>query len=382
MRALSGLLLITLLAVPLLFAFAGYSGAGIKVFTPPDSLVTADQLPLSYNGSFIVQNDGPLEHVYVVRVAVDDPAAIAWVNVTPSGFTLAPGELQMVNFSIDIGEDEAAPGYYSVVFMPTMLPLAVEPYIDTFASYVSRFGRYNLTVLVPEGLEMPLEEEGPGGMTPVVFHENADRFNLVQYISPESGDRIVTQIDRAIRINVPSSAPVDGPVPISLSVFEDLKPTGIELMAVSPDGGFYPIESDNFTFDRTGRWGVIAFEGDTVLLGRPVDVGPGGVRLVMPGISSILAAIALLLLLAVVPIYLSSQGLQRVDPYGEIAYKASIISKYIDQFDPRRLRLAVDQLRDDYDGLVRRVARGNRKEARNALEELETLVSFELPADC
>ncbi len=148
-------------------------------------------------------------------------------------------------------------------------------------------------------------------------------------------------------------------------------------MAISPDGIFYPVQGENITFDRAGRWGVIALIGDVVLLGKPVEVSEGGLKLVMPGPGTILAALSLLLLLSIVPIWLMGRGPGKADPYEEVAYKAYVIRKYIDQFDPPRLHLAVGQLRKEYDDLVARNVRGDREAARAGLEELETLARLE-----
>ncbi len=194
---------------------------------------------------------------------------------------------------------------------------------------------------------------------------------------------MVTQIDGFIRINVPSDATIGEPVDVSVSVFEDLSSRGIDLMAVSPDGIFYPVEGDKVTFDRTGHWGIIALIGDVVLLGKPVEVSEGGIKLVMPGIGTILAAISLLLLLALVPIWLTSRSRMpvRVDPYDEVAYKAYVIKKYMEKFDATRLRNATDQLKDEYYDLLASDVKGNRKKARVAVEELEVLAGIESPSD-
>jgi hypothetical protein len=377
MRALLGLFVLTVLAVTMISVPAMAAGTGVKIFVPTESSVSADQLPLLYNGSFIVQNDGLLQGVYVVRVAVDDPSAITWVNVTPSGFVLAPGEMRQVRFSINVPEGQAAFGTYNLVFMPSLLPQNVEPYLDTFANYVSMVDRYNFTVqinAIPP--EMAYAYNG-SPLTPVIFSEDQSRVNLVQFVSPESDNRVVTQIDRAVRINVPHEAAVDQPVNVTISVFEGLSSRGIDLMAISPEGIFYPIEDGNITFDRTGRWGVIAMIGDLVLLGKPVDVTEGGLKLVVPGLGTILAALALLMLVSLVPIWLISQPAGLGDPYEEIAYKAYVIKRHLDKFDMMQLRRAVHQLREEYDGLAARKVRGNRKKARSALAELETLSGFE-----
>ncbi|HEY3274313.1 MAG TPA: hypothetical protein VGJ92_11150 [Methanocella sp.] len=376
MRTLLSLFVVAVLMVILLCTPAISAGTGIKVFMPPESSVTVEQLPLHYNGSFVVLNDGRLDGVYVVRVAVDNAGAIGWVNVTPSGFVLKPGELRQVDFSIDIDQGQADFGTYRFVFMPSLLPQNVEPYIDTFATYVSEVGRYNFTVDIIGAPGMPFQTNGFAG-TPVTFSETKSRLNLVQFVNPESETRVATPIDRAIRINVPPTAEVGQPANVSVSVFEGLSSRDIELMAIAPDGIFYPIRNENITFDRAGRWGVIALIGDVVLLGKPVDVSEGGANLVMPDLGTILAAVSLLLLLALVPIWIMGRGAGRADPYGEVAYKASVIMKYVGQFDPLRLRRAVGQLGEEYDNLVARNVRGDRETARAALEELETLSSLE-----
>ncbi len=146
MRALLSLVVLCVFTVIFLCQPAFSAGTGVKVFMPSETSVAVDQLPLHYAGSFIVQNDGLLEGVYVVKVAVDDPAAISWINVTPSGFVLAPGETRQVDFSINVDEGEAIFGTYHIMFLPSLLPRNVEPYMDTFANYVSEVGRFNFTV--------------------------------------------------------------------------------------------------------------------------------------------------------------------------------------------------------------------------------------------
>jgi Na+-transporting methylmalonyl-CoA/oxaloacetate decarboxylase gamma subunit len=370
MRTWLSLIVLSVLIVTMLCMQVMSAGNGVRIFMPSESSVTVEQLPMHYDSSFIVENDGLLEGVYVVRVAVDDPMSITWVNVTPSGFVLAPGETRQVNFSINIGQGQASNGTYHIVFIPTLLPQNVEPYLDTFANYVSEIGRFDFTVEIPY-----VANETTG--TPVTFSEDRSRVNLVQYVNPESGNRVVTQIDRAIRINVPSSAEVGKPVNVSVSVFEGLSSQGIGLMAISPDSIFYPIEDENVTFNQAGHWGIIAMIGDLVLLGKPVEVSEGGLKLVMPGLGTIFAAISLLLLLSLVPIWFMGQAAGRVDPYDEVAYKAYVIKKYIDHFDPMRLRRAVDQLGGEYNDLVARKVRGDREKAHAMLEELDTLASLE-----
>lgn len=376
MRPLYSFIFLSLAAVLLFSASVASAGTGVKVYVPSTSLVEADSVPFSYNGSFIVMNDGYLAGVYIVHVAVDDPAAISWINITPSGFALAPGEMRVVQFSLRVDEAQAFPGTYHFVFMPSRLPEEVAPYPDTFYNYISDVGSYNITLLIPpEEDTVPLASTG---LRPVIFSGQTDRINLVQYAQPAGDGRSSVQIDRAVRINVPSGVPVNQPVNISLEVFQSLSSRGIELMAISPEGVFYPVAGGNFTFDRTGRWGVIALLGDEILLGKPVEVTPGGVQLVMPGIGTILAAISLLLLLAVVPIWLAGRRKSLADPYDDIAYKAYVIRKYIGQFDRPRLLRAVAQLREEYDGLVAHQVRGHREGARAALEELETLTRLEM----
>lgn len=375
MRPLLITIAIALCAFVLLGPIVYSEGTGVKVFAPSQSSISVDTPPLLYNGTFIVQNDGLREGVYVIRVSVDDPAAMGWINITPSGFVLAPGELKVVNYSIGI-PDQANPGSYHFIFMPALLPWAVEPYLDTFANYVTLIDKFNFTVDVLPGPGTAAIESAPG-KTPVVFSDDPGKVNLIQYAQPATDDRIVTQIDRAVRINAPAVAPVNQPVPVSLSVFQDLNPLGIELMAVSPDGDFFPITEGNFTFGRTGRWGIIALVGNDILLGRPVDIGEGGAQLVMPGLDTILASLSLLLLLAVVPIWFLGRTVTIKDPYEDVAYKAYIVKKYIDQFDARRLRHAVDMLSREYDELLAKGAKGNSELAKSSLDELRTLAQLE-----
>ncbi len=376
MRPQYSFIALSFLVVLLFSVSASSAGTGIKVYAPSVSSVRVDSLPFSYNGSFIVMNDGWLEAVYVVRIAVDDPAAITWVNVSPSGFTLAPGETRLVAFSLNISADQAVAGTYHFIFMPARLPAEVAPYPDTFYNYVSEVDSYNFTVEIPA--DMTMTSLSSTGQRPIVFAEETGLLNLIQYSQPTGNGRSVVPIDRAVKIDVPSGVPVNQPVNISLTVFQSLSSRGIELMAISPEGVFYPVTGDNFTFDRTGLWGVIALLGDEILLGKPVDVTQGGVQLVMPGIGTILAAIALLLLLAIVPIWLSGRGTVKADPYEDIAFKAYVVRKYIGQFDRPRLLRAVSQLREEYDSLVARRVSGNREKALTSLKELEILSRLEL----
>jgi hypothetical protein len=375
MRALLSLIVLCVFSVFLLSLPAFSAGTGVKVFMPSETSVAAEQLPLHYDGSFIVQNDGLLEGVYVVKVAVDDLAAITWINVTPSGFVLVPGETRQVNFKINIPEGEAVFGTYQIMFMPSLLPRNVEPHMEDFANYVSEVGRFNFTVNITGLAEVPFEVNASTGAE-VTFSDDKSRVNLVQYVTPESGNRVVTQIDRAIRIDAPPAAEIGKPVNLSVSIYQGLSARDIGLMAISPEGIFYPVEDENFTFDRAGRWGVIALIGDLVLLGKPIDISEGGFKLVMPGLGTIFAALSLLLLLSLVPIWLMGRA-RGSDPYEEVAYRAYVIKKYIEKFDAMRLRRAVYQLKDDYNNLLARKIPGDREAARAALEELETLASYQ-----
>jgi Na+-transporting methylmalonyl-CoA/oxaloacetate decarboxylase gamma subunit len=223
--------------------------------------------------------------------------------------------------------------------------------------------------------EIPPEVNESTGTT-ITFSEDRSRVNLVQYVSPESGNRVVTEIYRAIRIDAPATAEIGKPVNLSVSVYQGLSAWGIEPMAISPEGIFYPVENENITFDRAGHWGVIALIGDLVLLGKPIDVSEGGFKLVMPGLGTIFAALSLLLLLSLVPIWFMGQA-RGSDPYEEVAYRAYVIKKYIEKFDTMRLRRAVHQLKEEYEDLRAKKVQGHRESARAALEELETLASYQ-----
>lgn len=372
------LILTSLMLITLIVCVAGAAqaeGNGVKIYAPAESYISADTLPYTYNSSFVVFNDGQQDGVYVIRVSVDDPAAIPWINVTPAAFVLSPGESRLVNFSFNITAEQAKTGKYSIVFTPTLLPRTVEPYLDTFAQYVSVVDHYNMTLIVP-----PINGFAAAGTvdtgTPVVFTDEPGRVNLVQYSRPLEGNREVVEIDRAIRINNPSEATVGEPTSLSLSVFEGLSNRGIDLMAVSPDGIFYPVTSENFTFSQEGKWGIIASVGDQMLLGKPVTVGKGGVQLVMPGMDTILAAIAFVLLLSIIPIWLFTRKSGK-DPYQDITFKAYVIRKYIDHFDPDRLKRAVGNIEDEYYNLVSSNAPGDRDQARASIDELRTLTRLE-----
>jgi hypothetical protein len=64
---------------------------------------------------------------------------------------------------------------------------------------------------------------------------------------------VLTQIDRAIRIDAPSAAEIGKQVNLSVSIYQGLSSRDIELMAISPEGIFYPVDDGNFTFDRAVR---------------------------------------------------------------------------------------------------------------------------------
>ncbi|CAJ37742.1 hypothetical protein RCIX2699 [Methanocella arvoryzae MRE50] len=353
---------------------ANAAGSGVKVFAPTETFIEADTLPYTYNSSFVVLNDGQQDGVYVIRVTVDDPVAITWINVTPAAFVLSPGESKLVHFEINISNEQAKTGKYNIIFTPTLLPRNVEPYLDTFAQYVSIVDYYNLTLVVPpiNGFAAGIVEGG----TPVVFQDIPGRVNLVQYSRPLDGNRDVIEIDRAIRINAPTAATVQEPTSISLSVFEGLSNRGIDLIAVSPEGIFYPITSEDFTFTSEGKWGIIATAGDQMLLGKPITINKGGAQLVMPGMDTILAAISFILLLSIVPIWFLTRR-SRTDPYQDITFKAYVIRKYIDHFDSEKLKRAVGYIEDEYYDLISKDAPGDREQARASIDELRTLTRLE-----
>ena len=351
-------------------------GSGLKAYVPADSLVEADMLPYVYNGTFIVFNDGQQDGVYVIRVSVDDPVAISWINVTPVAFVLAPGESKLVRFDINISAEQAKSGEFHLIFTPTLLPRNVEPYLETFAQYVAVVDHYNLTLRVPPQNNYTAASTEIVGSTPVYFIEDPARVNLVQYSQALEGNKDIVEIDRAIRLNAPANATVGEPVPLSISVFEGLSNRGIDLIAVSPDGIFYPVTSDNFTFDQEGKWGIIASIGDLMLLGKPIAVSKGGANLTMPGIDTILASIAFILLLSLVPLWVLTRD-KTADPYRDITFKTYVIRKYIDHFDSDRLKRAVGLVEDEYYNLVSSDIPGDREQARASLDELKTLTRLE-----
>lgn len=353
-------------------------GAGVKAYQPGVSSITADPLPYHQNSSFVVYNDGLTDGVYVIRVAVDDPLAVTWINVTPAAFVLKPGEMRKIDFNLNISPENAKPGTYHVRFMPTLLPARVEPYIEKFATYIAYLDSFNLTIEVPVTAAGFSVTEENAAKTPVSFTANApeERVNLVQYASPQEGNASVTEIDRAVRINIRETAKAGDQVPVTLSIFEGLSDRGIELMALSPDGIFYPVTDNVFTFNQPGKWGVVAVVGDQIILGRPITVETGGAMLAMPGLDTILAAASLLLLVSIIPIWLFSRR-KSSDPYDDVSFKAYVIKKYIDKFDKPRLSTAVSQVEDEYNRLVTEGVNGDRERAQASISELRALASMQ-----
>ncbi|MCD1295669.1 hypothetical protein CUJ83_11740 [Methanocella sp. CWC-04] len=356
---------------------------GVKVYMPTTSTVTVDQIPFIYNGSFVVLNDGHRDGVYTIRVSVDYPDSIRWVNISRSVFVLKPGETEIVHFSIGILPDQAQPGYYDFIFTPTLLPDQVEPYMDPFANYVSIIDKFRFTVIIPDTLGaslMSYPEEAPPG-TPVVFEEDADgRKDLIQYPAPLDEDRTVTLIDRAIRLNSPGNTVVGETVPLSVTIFREMTDAGITIMCVSPDGTLYPVEDNSFTFDREGKWAAIVLVGNEILLGKPIDVVSGRALFTIPDMGTLMAALALLLLLSVIPIWIFTGRREKIvteDPYSDISYKAYVVKKYMGKFDKSRLKRTIDFLWDEYNDLLKQGVEGRKEEARASLEELRRLAKPE-----
>jgi hypothetical protein len=210
----------------------------------------------------------------------------------------------------------------------------------------------------------------------VVF-TNASRTNLVQYSVLEDTNKVVTQLDRAIKLNVRDKAIIGEQVPLSISIFEGLSSRGISLMVVSPEGSVYPINAGNYTFSSAGLWGVIVLVGDEILIGKTVDVTL--IKSPLAGIDwgTALAGLSLLALLSLVPLWLMAPARKRKDPYDDVIYKAYVIKKYIDRFDKARLQRAVGMLEDEYKGLLEKGAKGKKDEALSAIKELNTLANME-----
>jgi hypothetical protein len=362
----------SLLALALLSFMApghGY-GTGVKAYVPTQRSAAVDNLPFSYNGSFVVYNDGYRDGVYIIRVGVTEPSSISWLNLSDSVFTLKPGQSKLVYFTFNVTGEEALPGDHEFIFTPTLLASGVEPYLDTLANYISSADSFRFRINVSE--QYAAATTG----IPVVF-ANDSRTNFIQYSVLQDTNKVVTQLDRAIKLNVPDKAIVGEPVPISTSIFEGLSNRGISLMVVSPEGNVYPINEGNYTFSDVGLWGVIVLVGDEIIIGKAVDVTPMQSPLAGIDLGTALAGLSLLVLLSVVPLWMAAPRKAIADPYEDIVYKAYIIRKYIDKFDRHHLRRAVEMLNKEYEELVSRGARGKKAKARKSIEELNTLVSLE-----
>ncbi len=358
------------LALLSLLAQAQCAGTGVKAYVPTQRSAAVQDFPFTYNGSFMVYNDGYRDGVYVVRVGVTELSSINWLNLSEPLFTLRPGQSKLVYFTFNVTGREALPGEHEFIFTPALLATGVEPYLDTFANYISSADSFRFRLNVSG----PYAAASAG--VPVVFRDDG-RTNLIQYSVLQETGKVVTQLDRAIRLNVPDRAVAGEPVPVSISIFEGLSGRGISLMAVSPEGNVYPVNEGNYSFDSVGLWGVIVLVGDEIIIGRTVDVAP--VRSPLAGIDpgTALAGLSLLALLSLVPIWLTAPRKAVEDPYDDIAYKAYVIRKYIDKFDRDRLQRAVEMLNREYEGLVSRGARGKKARARKSIEELNTLVSLD-----
>jgi hypothetical protein len=348
-------------------------GTGVKAYLPSQRSATVNATPFTYNGSFMAYNDGYREGVYMIRVSVTEPSTINWLDLSSPIFTLRPGESKLVYFSFNIPAGELLPGDYEFIFTPALLTANVEPYMDQFANYVSNGDAFNFTLSVPAGTSSVTAETSP----PVAFLDNSNRMNLVQYSVMEDS-KIVTQLDRAIKLSAPSSAVVGETVPLSLAIFDNLSDRGISLMAISPDGAIYPVSNGNYSFDKIGLWGIIVLVGDDIVIGKTVDVT--AMKSPLSGLDpgAILALLSLLALLAVVPLWLATPKKHvKADPYDDIIYKANVIRKYIDRFDNDRLKHAARMLTDEYNSLASKGVRGKKDEALAAVNELETLASLE-----
>ena len=367
-------LALAMLLCSLLPAASGY-GTGVRLYLPKQLDVTANSAAFTYNGSFMVYNDGYREGVYIIRVSVTEPSAIDWLSLSSPVFALSPGDSKLINFSINTSDGQPIPGTYEFIFMPVMLTTNVQPYMeDQFANYTSSADLFSFNLTIPGNLpSAPAMQTG----TPVTFHNNTGSTNLVQDSVLQNDSNVVTLLDRAIKLNVPDSAAVGQPVPISTSIFEGLNNRGISLLAVSPDDNLYTIDTGNFTFNKIGLWGVIVLDGDDIIIGKTVDVT--AVKSPLEGLDTgtLLAGLSLLVLLSVVPIWLMAPGRQVTDQYADIIHKAYVIRKYIDKFDKERLQRAVDMLKEEYNGLDAKKARGNKDEARKAIRELDTLATLE-----
>jgi len=169
---------------------------------------------------------------------------------------------------------------------------------------------------------------------------------------------------------------VGQPVPLSISIFEGLSNRGISLLAVSPEGVAHPVNEGNVTFDRPGLWGIIVMVGDEMILGKTIDVTAVESPLMGIDVGTILAGLCLLILLSLVPLWTLAPAKQAIDPYDDVIYRAYVIRKYIDRFDAARLKNAVGMLKEEYQGLVDKGARGKRDMAKKAINELEMLAEM------
>jgi hypothetical protein len=316
----------------------------------------------------MVYNDGYRDGVYVIRVGVTEPASINWLSLNDSVFTLRPGQSKLVYFSFNVTGDAALPGDHEFIFTPTLLTPNVEPYLDTFANYVSSADSFRFWLNVSRQNE-PARAR--------VFFTNDGRTNLIQYSALTDTGNVVTQLDRAVRLNVPERASIGEPVPVSTSIFEGLSKRGISLLAVSPEGGVYPIGEGDYAFSTNGLWGVIVLVGDEVLMGKTVDVAPMRSPLAGMDISTALALLSLLSLLSIVPLWMAAPGAKKKDPYEDIIFKAYVIQKYIERFDRHRLKKAMEMLDGEYRELAAKGARGKRVKARKAIDELDALLALE-----
>ena len=106
----------------------------------------------------------------------------------------------------------------------------------------------------------------------MTFSGDDNRTNLPQSSVLSSNNTVLTQLDRAIKLNSPQQATVGIATPLNVSIFEGLSQQGISLMAVSPNGTLYRVSNSSFTFDKEGLWGVMVLVGDEFVLGKPVNV--------------------------------------------------------------------------------------------------------------
>ena len=351
-------------------------GTGVRAYMPSQTTFIADSLPYMYNGSFVVFNDGYRNGVYIIRVSVDEPSAMNWLDLSETAFTLKPGESKIIFFNFSVNENDALPGDHDYMFMPTLLNTNVEPYLDDFANYVSQTDPFTVILTLPGDQSAPSSQG-----IPVIFSGDNNQTNLPQSSVLSSNNTVLTQLDRAIRLNSPQQAIVGIDTPLNVSIFEGLSQQGISLMAVSPNGTLYRVSNSSFTFNQEGLWGIMVLVGDDFILGKPVNVvgqGAAAGLLTIPDIGTILAAVSLLVLLAVVPIWvLAGKRTEETDPYSDILFKAYVVRKYIGQFDKHRLNRVVQVLKNEYYDLVAKGAKGKKAEAKSSIEELGTLASLE-----